>query len=1025
MRSNRFKKITKIYHKVAAPVDWKEQFKKLDLNKSDEDGEQKTLPKEPKSDIMKFIEQEKEKPVPKGPPPLPGELKEKVQYPVQLPLTPEESPTYPMGVPFKKVYSPAFSMTVQCPSCGARVDPIEQSEGKLTYRKECPRCQNIYNRIQSLVQDQAITPREAINVVFNEKHKKYSIDTLTKIWESGGNVDITQEEIIQNPKPGISTRVRDVLRFDLNVKRDKSGNKIYDKGGFPIPLKPPKFFTTYDLAKQLMWHPDYLVDHLEEQGHSALPIGGISRGTVPSLPPPERDISETERNLITLKKLYQRRFQPGKTIEGLKSELAGLKKELSQLETPGGPEMATGLHPTKLDKPIHSPKHRAGRVREIKLEMMKIQDEIQNLQKETGQFSPELKEQMESRIKELESTLEKEQKGEVGRERFKTSWYNVWNIDNIKDAIGDRLTEVEKIIRPLQKVQYFGSKIRHFEEIVNKAKAKQKHSIWSPETSYKVGDWVKASDGNIYRAIRNDGQKSNPVEEQKEGPKYWKLEGRDLIVSFKEQFDPKALKVFKILLQMRRVGKKELSALERKRRVTKDTLEANYGKELNNFLRTFDIVNDQRNAANKIVQRNTEKAQDYLNMFDGALSNMGYDASKETREETQEKIDKILGNRVQQIPKQSSLSYFSKQAADPKQLSLWEEEEEEVDLPSGGGVHFFGPGIQHKPVKIREKDPIESIAPQKKTPPKGEDEEEMVVKTPDIKYIEPTSREPVEFTKSCPYAGCGAKIPEDAKSCWKCKTPISTENIIHKVVKSTIRLTKEVEEEDPITGEKVKRLISFYPPKFSLITMELGAEGKPISIECLELPHRKRPGGSKPIPSNSAIWNEAQDEINKILEDPQYSDEQKKKVKTKSRDIYEWLFKNKQESGEIHPKSNPWQRNMPAIGIPRMVKKHIKREGLPDMDVMTQKHCDKCPDKIYAPFNKEKLNLMCPEMIKGLKSLTQPIANVWPYKDVRYVTESEIKAEEPQRGIESKPWYYADDKTASRFNKILTLSKKD
>jgi len=1044
MGSSRFKKIAEIYTKVAAPVDWDEEFKKLNMpEKPDESKKPEAPTPEPddlKSQVMKHIEEEPKKPAPpKEPLELPEQLKEEVQYPVQPSLFPGEAPTYPAGIPFKKIYSPSFSMSKQCPICKSKLDPIEQLKGKITYREECPKCKYIYNRMQKLVQNQNLTPQEAINFVFNEKHKRYNPDALKTIWESGGNISILDEPIIRNEKPGISTRVHDFLRFNLNVKKNVDGNIIYNKHGFPIPLQPPKFFTTHELAKKLEWHPDHVVEYLEGYGHSPLPIGGISRGVVPNFPPPERDMTENERILRSKQKLLDKLTYPEKTIDGYKSELASLKKELSQFETPGGPEMEMGLSTKKRSQPIGSPEQRRARALEIKEHAPIIMKQIQEVQQIANRTPLEYKQQLEREIKELGATIKQEQKEEIGRERFKTSWYNVWNLDKIKGDLKERLIRIEQVIKPLKKLQYFGSKYLYFDQLADKAAKKKIQDSWSNEGSYLIGSRVKGSDNYIYKARKEDGQNIDPVLEKnkEEKDRYWVRENKDMKTAKIESLDPYKRKAFKLLQVLQQAkNASELAKLERKFKITKKSLEKHYGKSLDMFLSELAFIEKEAKVAAETEQENLEKAEDYFNRFRDISSLMGLHKWKDpdTGEsiktpEIMDKIDDILGIHTESIPKRGSL-YF-RQAADPKQLSLWEEEEEkeEEEPPRGSSIHFFGPGTQHKPVQIMEKDPIESIAPTKKPSKKEEDEDEMEVKLPEHKFIEPTpseEKEPQEFTKTCPYSGCGAKISEDATQCWKCKTPMDTKNTVQKVVKGTIRITQEVERKDPITGEITKEKVTFYPPKFSLITIGLNAEGKPQSVECRELPYSKRPG-SRPVPSHNNIWEEAQKEIKEMLESPDYSDEQKKKIKDRSKYAYELLFKQKQEEGEIHSKTNPWQKQMPAIGVPRITKQQVKRPGLSNIEVTKYKGCDKCPDKMFGPFTKEKLDMMCPEMIKGLKSMTKSVANVWPYKEVRHITEKEREAGQGPEGkkTESRPYYYADDKTASRFDKILALSQKD
>ena len=296
--------------------------------------------------------------------------------------------------------------------------------------------------------------------------------------------------------------------------------------------------------------------------------------------------------------------------------------------------------------------------------------------------------------------------------------------------------------------------------------------------------------------------------------------------------------------------------------------------------------------------------------------------------------------------------------------------------------------------------------------------EDVKFKPRTMQFIEPAEHESKEFTRECPYKGCGAKISEDAKTCWKCKSPI-TKNEIRKVTKRKIKMTKERPVKDPITGKVTMEEYVTYPPIHSLVTITTDDSGKPLSARCEKLNVTYKPtGGFVEVPAFPEIMKEIKKSeevknLRKVLGDieknPKYTAEQKeiakKRVAAKIKPIYEGMVAG--ERGE----DSPW----------KTIKDTIPKAGLPTGA------CKSCPGEIEAPFEEA-----CAEIKAVLKSLEGVFPSgyeVWDYEKVRNVKE---EPKEPKSMNRYDPHWVSekapdanDGKYASRFNSIMKLYLMD
>jgi hypothetical protein len=256
-----------------------------------------------------------------------------------------------------------------------------------------------------------------------------------------------------------------------------------------------------------------------------------------------------------------------------------------------------------------------------------------------------------------------------------------------------------------------------------------------------------------------------------------------------------------------------------------------------------------------------------------------------------------------------------------------------------------------------------------------------------------------EFTRKCPYPGCGAKVPDNAEMCWKCKSPIAKNELRKVVVRRVAKrelITKQVR--DPITNqitmEPEEKVTVF--PIHSLVTLTTDDDGKPVSARCEKLSvSYKETGGTKKVPAFPKIMKEIQSAIDKINKDPKYTAEQKEKAKSKINEIYQ--RKVTEQSGE-----SPW----------KTIKPKTLQAGLP-RDI-----CEDCPGEIKAPFEGA-----CGDINAVLKSLDPNEKVPYGYTILDYEKARHI-AEAPEKT--HRPWTTdkmpdAKDGKFARFDSIMKL----
>lgn len=270
---------------------------------------------------------------------------------------------------------------------------------------------------------------------------------------------------------------------------------------------------------------------------------------------------------------------------------------------------------------------------------------------------------------------------------------------------------------------------------------------------------------------------------------------------------------------------------------------------------------------------------------------------------------------------------------------------------------------------------------------------------------EPSEKEPTTFTRECPYPGCGAKVPEDAKTCWKCKSPIA-KNELRKVIVRKIAKKELIEKpvRDPQTGT-----ITIVPeekttvfPIHSLVTITTDDSGKPVSARCEKLNMTyKDTGGTKRVPAFPKTMKTIQKALEAIEKNPKYTPEQKASAKAKVDELYEKKVSEQPEGG------SPWKTikaKRPLAGLPRDA-------------------CESCPGEVMAPFEGA-----CGEINAALKSLDPEEKLPYGYTVMDYEKVRHIK-DEPEKA--RHPWVTehipeADDgKYASRFDAIMKLYLAD
>jgi len=987
MTSKRFNQIKDIYESIIIQEATSFNQGWMENLAEEDDEEMKALlekKKQLEEELTKQDEGEAPPKVREEVPELPGQFREEWQ-PEQVPMFPGTG----TDLPFKKVYAPSFTLFAECPICKTKINPIKFSKETKEYEyvDVCPKCEQLYNRMLKLVEEKGLSPKEAIAALSTSR---YGRDIMKKIWESQGSIDLLKVPIQKDTTPSIKRRVEDALRFRLNVKRDKEGKVVVDpQTGLPTPLYPPQFVTTQQLAKQLRWSEDHLVDFLEEKGFSPIPLGGTGKVEMPGRSPLEQDMTPDERRLRALQLTLKRLKNPQNMIDELQRELQHLQAERVKLETPGGPG-TPGLNPKHAPAVMPSDENVKQRIIEIKKRMPLIMGKIKKLQEEM-QKGPnlELQKEIEEEIGQLERVVREEEP--EGKKRFKTSWYNVWNLQTIGKAIEDRKKEVRNIIIPVEKAMYLGQQAKAAEKAGPKLQQLQERLAKEKE---KLKDNLDSSEKRAFRFIYRLRTTKNPKERKEIEARIQKSFGFDA-----------------------------------------QTLIETYEYDLDRYLHLQDDKNTQIKNAKEKEAKAKEKAEEYADKFIKFTTKMGFvwqdkDGNPILDEEAMlEKLQKLLAERTETLESEASLKSSIKQAIE-KQLPLWEEEEEKEPEPVS--APSFGPmpktkGREDKSVlpvvkkKVSLEEELEKIELKLENEQLSEGEKEELMRRHDLisRKLEPTSpyKEPItpakeidfskfeEGSKICPYKGCGATIPANATTCWKCKSPIAGELVKQKVVDKSFFKAIERKVRDPETGEEEIVEGKVKVPRFMLVTLRLGLDGKPVSAKCQKLQMRKGSRATK-APTFPDIYDKAKEMVQEKLKEPGISDKEMKHVKDDLPLIYKDLAEQMIEAGEM-PKRPIWiypKGYKPSVGLPTTP-------------------CETCPKEVK--ITEENFDDLCDEIRVAVKSLTKPSRRVWDYKDVRLVTDTELeKGVGKQKGTESKPWYLADDKKVSRFDRIVKLLKE-
>jgi hypothetical protein len=315
--------------------------------------------------------------------------------------------------------------------------------------------------------------------------------------------------------------------------------------------------------------------------------------------------------------------------------------------------------------------------------------------------------------------------------------------------------------------------------------------------------------------------------------------------------------------------------------------------------------------------------------------------------------------------------------------------------------------------------------------------------------------------KSCPYPGCEGYVYEGGDYCPTCNSPIDTETKINKIVLTFIPKNEEIIDPNtgtpiinPETGEAEKERVGSIP-QYSLVTIQMKND-EPQWAECSQLTSKTKKHVAFPNVQRMV------DSFIKKLDGSEYAEEQKKMVTTlmendmtiakkhdeldniemqlqgadgaeqerlnkrkgaiidslksyiniKKSKLYENAVNKLSELERLPENAKPWTYELISVSAPGT-------------------SCQKCPDRIQGPFNEDKLKAVkCWAVKKAILSLTKstPQPNVWPYHKFRSVTEKEkerAKKEPARKRIDVSPWWRADDKFASRFEKIIILSQLD
>lgn len=1121
-------------------IDNKEELSDNKEELSDKLVEEITNPQEPKLDPKDIPGTVKEIKVPKG----------------QIPMFPSGSEAEALQE--VQVIAPQKAIYSICPICKSKNDPVEKTPSRLTYRVQCEKCPKLYNRIRKLIEDQGLSEEEAINAASTDR---YSPNILRQVWENSGLSDISQSSI-EKQEPNLRTKVENILRYRLNVKRDDSGKITTDYQGFPIPLEKPKYFTTFDLSKKLRWSPDHLVDFLESKGFSPLPIGGMGKSDMPGHQPPEQEQTENENKLRELQVMLRKITKTNEVKNEIKNEIMQTIDKIRKAEAAGDKEKVSYL-----------------------------ESFIKKLRKQLGELeglpSPEsnaLKDQIENKINELQKVISEEQKQQTTVPRFKTSWLNVWNIEKIQGAIKERVEEIIKVIEPIEKAIYFGRRMRYYEKTQKAAEeAKEQLSLELKQLSanYDAFDrkqfarliqlreiedekelakkekefgiqlkileksygkeldrFLKLRENILFRLEKAEerSQKSKEAAEayadkfvlltSKFGYKWTDGEEKNEVLDNLEKIiesktSKASLKAFvKMAIEEEQLElwkedkKKELEPMSgihffeagkevvpEPKVIEKEPEEetvpepkaapfrrptniADFGKGKGSYKYKFDInelsdgkITNKRSVTGKfqftpgyrypdIEQALESKIQELAkkhNISDnsyvkitvtskdtsrsysfstrnGKINWMGTNEVKRHLVKNQPDVAQMLNNGLISLNdlveingKLYEKSYLEKgygeEGKKEKRPFVPKTQEKHVESIKSRierkvkkllSNPTYAPIIENLKKQLESKTITEDEFNEKvlqedikaKKTTMEEEKEEFIIPPPTMSSVKPMEEK--EMTK-CPYKGCGASIQKGAPTCWKCKSPIASQKTVLKVVRTNMRLELESEQINPITRTKEMVTKVIYPPRYSLVTIELDSNGEPISAKCEQLGFEKREGHTKNVPNYPEVWSEAGDLIKEILNNPKYSEEDKKEVKENKNKFYELLIEEKVRIGEIEPekakKLKPWSSTLPRVTAPLSNEKgHIKP-------------CKKCPSKVTGPFDAAKLKDTCSEIAMAIKSLTKPMSNVFPYEELRLVTEKEFK-QTPQKVTETKPWWLADDKKASRMDKIVKLMNK-
>jgi len=220
-------------------------------------------------------------------------------------------------------------------------------------------------------------------------------------------------------------------------------------------------------------------------------------------------------------------------------------------------------------------------------------------------------------------------------------------------------------------------------------------------------------------------------------------------------------------------------------------------------------------------------------------------------------------------------------------------------------------------------------------------------------------------------------------------------------------LTQEVE------TEEIRRRV----PSYSLVTISFHKNGKPKSASCQkvnsQMGTKTDTGGQRNRPRFRDIWNKAKEE---------YAE----KLKLSKKDVRQALIQKRQEayvtqSQKEHPGANPYSYGrLPKVSPPKS-RTDISQKARKDPKATERAKCRGWPlfREQKLPRNLEKIE--CVTVQAAVKFvLGEPLpagARVWPYEEV-----TDVQQQDPTRSY-TTPEFAADDKKASRFDRVYKLSK--